>query len=183
MKTIISPNPVSSVQEQIDKMPSDALIAFAYNEDTKSLHFGGRRIIEVCDAGGIISSNFRFDVQIENYNEEKPDLCILGLGYKGQIGFNEVATPYDSLTHVQKLTESTKQQFSFLGEVPDFGMTMGVKSICESKRIIVLALGENKADAVFGMLYGRNDSTIPAAFLQIPVNVEVYLDEKAACRL
>ena len=60
---------------------------------------------------------------------------------------------------------------------------MGIKTITSARDIAVLAFGEDKAAAVFEMLYARDDSVIPAAFLQIPVNVTVYLDEAASSKL
>ena len=183
MKTFVGDDALSLLQARINALPEHAVVALAYNEDTCRLDFGTRKVIEVCDAGGLIASKFRFDMLIEDYNEEPLDFCVLGIGLKGQIGFNEVATPFDSHTHRQKLTETTKNEYSFLGSMPDYGLTMGIKTICNSKEIAVLALGEKRADAVFGMPYGRADSTIPAAFLQVPVNVEVYADTAAASKL
>lgn len=112
------------------------------------------------------------------------DLAVLNLGYKGQFGFNEPATPYSSLTHRQKLTESSLSEFAFLDEeLPEYAYTMGVKTVTGARDIIVVASGEEKSDAVFGMLYGRDDSTIPAAFLQLPLNVEIFIDHEAASKL
>ena len=112
------------------------------------------------------------------------DLAVLNLGYKGQFGFNEPATPYSSLTHRQKLTESSTREFSPLKDgLPEYAYTMGVKTIVGAKDIVVVATGEDKSEAVFGMLYGRDDSTVPAAFLQLPINVEVYADTCAASKL
>lgn len=115
------------------------------------------------------------------------DLAVLGLGINAHIGYNEPATPFDSLTHVQKLTAATKRQLAtrFGGEenCPEFAVTMGIKTLVSARSIMLLAFGEHKADAVFKMLYGRNDSVIPAAFLQIPLNVTVYLDKEAAQKL
>lgn len=115
------------------------------------------------------------------------DLALLGLGDNAHIGFNEPATPFDSLTHRQKLAPATRRQYGALfgGEelVPEFGLTMGVKTLCSAREIILLALGEEKAEAVCHMLYGRTDSAVPAAFLQVPVHVTVYLDREAASKL
>ena len=114
------------------------------------------------------------------------DLAVLNLGYKGQFGFNEPATQYSSLSHRQKLTESSRREFSALypdEELPEYGCTMGIKTIVTAKNIFIAASGEEKADAVFDMLYGRDDSTVPAAFLQLPLNVTVYADPAAASKL
>lgn len=115
------------------------------------------------------------------------DLAILGVGQRGRIGFNEPGTPFDSQTHRQKLTKATKRELSevFGGEdrVPDFGLTMGIHTIVGAKEILVFTCGEDKADPVFRMLYARDDSFVPAAFLQLPLQVTVYADEKAAAKL
>ena len=128
----------------------------------------------------------------ESYDEEIAaagglDLAVLGLGINAHIGFNEPATPFDSLTHRQKLTDATKRQkadtFGAVEAVPEFGVTMGIKTLVMAREILLLAFGESKAEAVFKMLYGRNDSAIPAAFLQIPSQVTVIVDEAAGAKL
>ena len=114
------------------------------------------------------------------------DVAVLGLGANAHIGYNEPAVPYDSLSHRQKLTDATKRQnaevFGSEEAVPEYGYTMGIYTLVWATEIIVLAFGEEKADAVHKMLYGRDDSSVPAAFLQIPRDVTVYLDEKAASK-
>lgn len=129
---------------------------------------------------------------IDGYDEQIKqagglDVAVLGLGGNAHIGFNEPAVPYDSLSHRQKLTDATKRQnaavFGSEEEVPDYGYTMGIYTLVWARQIIVLAFGEEKAEAVHKMLYGRNDSAVPAAFLQIPSDVTVYVDEGAARKL
>lgn len=115
------------------------------------------------------------------------DLAVLGLGMNAHIGYNEPATPYSSITHVQKLTAPTRRQLAaaFGGEenVPERAFTMGIKTIVSARQIMVIALGAEKAQPVFDMLYGRDDSVVPAAFLQMPPEVTVYLDPAAAEKL
>lgn len=115
------------------------------------------------------------------------DLAILGLGENGHFGYNEPSTQFASLSHVQKLSEATKRQnaLMFGGEdkVPDYAVTMGIRTITGAGDIAVLAFGESKAEAVHKMLYGRNDSVVPAAFLQIPMHVTVYLDDASSSQL
>ena len=185
MKTIIgSKNEIiCQIQAYVDALPKDAAIAVAYNEDTAMINLLGKKLIQVMEAGNIISSALHFDITTEDYNGEEIDLALLGIGYKAQIGFNEVATPYASTKHTQKLTRTTKEEYSFLGDVPDEGITLGISDIVKAKKIIVLATGNKKAEAAYNMLYARDDSTVPAAFLQLPPNVDVYLDEEAASLL
>ena len=115
------------------------------------------------------------------------DLAVLGIGERGRIGFNEPGTPFDSTAHRQKLTKATKRELAplFGGEdkTPDFGYTLGIHTLTEAGRILLLALGEERADPVFRMLYARTDSFVPAAFLQIPLQVEIVLDRDAAAKL
>ena len=115
------------------------------------------------------------------------DLAVLGLGEGASVAFNELATQYDTHTHVQKLTNRIKAEWAHLfggaDGVPPFGVTLGFKNICSARRIVVVALGVRRCDAVFNMLYGRNDSVYPAAFLQLPLEVCLFADEDAAARL
>lgn len=115
------------------------------------------------------------------------DLAVLGIGHNGHFGYNEPGTQFDSFTHMQTLAPATRRQLAeaFGGEdkTPEKALTMGIKTITHARDIMVLALGEDKAGATFEMLYARNDSVIPAAFLQIPLNVTVYADQAAASKL
>lgn len=115
------------------------------------------------------------------------DLAVLGLGINARIGFCEIATPFDSRTHRQKLAPASRRELAPLfgseDKVPVYGLTMGVKTLVDARSILVTASGEERAKAVFDMLYGRDDSIVPAAFLQIPPDVTVLLDEAAASKL
>ncbi len=115
------------------------------------------------------------------------DLAVLGIGDNGHIGFNEPAAPFSSRTRIQKLTDKTRNQYRWLFDtenaVPEEAYTMGIRTLTEARQIIVVAIGEEKAEAVFKMLYARNDSTVPAAFLQLPAEVTVYADQDAGKKL
>ena len=115
------------------------------------------------------------------------DLAVLGLGVNARIGYNEPGTQFSTGCRVQKLTGKTKQQLAWLfpdgASVPEKAVTMGIRTLTQAKEILVLAVGEEKAKAVFDMLYARDDSVIPAAFLQIPANVTVCVDPAAGSRL
>ncbi len=114
-------------------------------------------------------------------------LSVLGLGERGRVGFNEPGTPFDSSTHRQKLTKATKRELSALfgseEQTPDFGYTVGIHTLLRARRTLVLALGGQRADPVFRMLYARTDSFVPAAFLQLSPEVEIFLDPAAASKL
>ncbi len=115
------------------------------------------------------------------------DLAVLGIGANCHIGYNEPGTLFDSRTHVQKLTDRTKKQLLKRGfseaDVPEAAVTMGIKTLTDSRKILLLAFGEEKAAAVFQMLYAKTTSYIPAAYLQIPLEVTVLLDGAAAEKL
>ena len=129
---------------------------------------------------------------VEGFDEEIRkagglDLAVLGIGDNAHIGFNEPAVPYNTRCRIQKLTERTKQQYKWLfgttEDVPDKACTMGIRTLVEAKKIIVLTLGAEKAKATFDMLYARDDSAVPAAFLQLPFDVTVYADKEAGAKL
>ena len=115
------------------------------------------------------------------------DLAVLGLGVNAHIGYNEPGTRFSTGCRVQKLTDKTKQQLAWLfpggTSIPEKAVTMGIRTLTRAKEILVLAVGEEKAKAVFDMLYARDDSVIPAAFLQIPADVTVYVDPAAGSKL
>lgn len=115
------------------------------------------------------------------------DLAILGLGENSAVAFNEPATQFDTHTHVQRLTGKTRaalaERFGGEDKVPERGVTLGFRELCAARRIVVIALGERMRDAAFRMIYGRDDSIYPAAFLQIPSDVSVFLDAGSAERL
>ena len=111
------------------------------------------------------------------------DFAVLGIGNNAHIGLNEPATQWDTRCRIQKLTEKTRRQYAWMfpeGSVPEKAVTMGIRTLTSARNILVLALGEEKAPATFSMLYARDDSVIPAAFLQLPRNVTVYADPAAA---
>lgn len=124
----------------------------------------------------------------EHYDEEIAeagglDMAVLGLGVNAHVGYNEPAVPFASLTHRQKLTEKTRRQLEETfgaGAAPAYAWTMGIKTLVSARSILVLAYGEEKAWAVFQMLYARDDSVIPAAFLQLSPEVTVCVDPEAA---
>jgi glucosamine-6-phosphate deaminase len=115
------------------------------------------------------------------------DLQLLGIGINGHIGFNEPGTPLESLTHVVTLTESTREAnkrfFASLDEVPTQAATMGIKTVMNARGIILIATGENKADAIAATVNGPVTADMPASALQLHPNVEIYLDETAASKL
>lgn len=115
------------------------------------------------------------------------DIQILGIGQNGHIGFNEPGTPLDSLTHVVELTESTinanKRYFDKVEDVPTRAVSMGIGSIMKGKKMILMAYGEAKAEAIKGMIDGPVTIDMPASALQNHQDVVVIIDDAAASKL
>ena len=115
------------------------------------------------------------------------DIQILGIGQNGHIGFNEPCTPLDSLTHIVELTESTinanKRYFDKVEDVPTRAVSMGIGSIMKGKKMILMAYGEAKAEAIKGMIDGPVTTDMPASALQNHQDVVVIIDDAAASKL
>ena len=115
------------------------------------------------------------------------DLQLLGLGRNGHIGFNEPAADFPKITHCVDLTESTieanKRFFASADEVPRQAYTMGIGTIMKADKILVVAKGEDKADAVAAMVQGKINPEVPASILQLHNNVILVADEAALSKL
>ncbi|MDX1384177.1 MAG: glucosamine-6-phosphate deaminase [Thermoanaerobaculia bacterium] len=116
------------------------------------------------------------------------DLQVLGLGTNGHIGFNEPTGSLASRTWVKILSEQTRRDNSryFGGDperVPRYALTMGIATILGSRHALLLAWGEEKADAVRRMIEGPVSAKCPASALQLHPRVSVVLDAAAASRL
>ena len=124
----------------------------------------------------------------EELKKHTVSIQVLGIGSDGHIAFNEPGTPFDSLTHLADLTQQTINDNArfFEGDitkVPTKAVTMGLGSIMRSKKIILIATGANKADAVYGMLKGEKTIDCPASILQDHADVTVIMDEAASSKL
>lgn len=145
----------------------------------------------------IASSQFHFhrtdlteEEATEHYNKSIAaaggiDLQLLGIGLNGHIGFNEPETPFSQTTHVIELTESTilANAKDFMGANPTHAITMGIKNIMDAKAIVLLALGESKAEIMKRALQGSIDIDCPASVLQKHKNLDVVLDQLAASKM
>ena len=111
------------------------------------------------------------------------DMQLLGIGGNGHIGFNEPGEAFEKETHCVNLTESTIKAnarfFASMDEVPKQAYTMGIKSIMSAKKILLIATGEAKADALYKSLYGPITPNVPASILQLHPDVTVVADEAA----
>ena len=115
------------------------------------------------------------------------DLQVLGIGADGHIAFNEPGSSLGSRTRLKTLAEQTINDnarfFERKEDVPIYAITMGVGTILDAKRIILLANGANKADAVAAAIEGPVCSMITASALQLHPHVQIFLDEEAASKL
>ncbi len=119
----------------------------------------------------------------------RQDLQLLGLGRNGHIGFNEPGEFFEKDVHCVELTQSTvdanKRFFEAGKEVPTHAYTMGIRSILRAKKILVVASGEDKADAVKKVFYGAVTPKVPGSILQLHNDVILVCDEGAfsKCRI
>ena len=106
------------------------------------------------------------------------DLCILGIGTNGHIAFNEPGSSFKSRTRVVNLSEQTIEDNSrFFGSVDDTpkqAITMGLETIMESKKIVLMANGDHKLNILNVAINGEVTEDVPASILQTHKNVEVY---------
>ena len=115
------------------------------------------------------------------------DFQLLGIGRTGHIGFNEPGSNYDSLTRLVYLDYLTRNDarkaFNGMENVPTTAITMGIKTIRKSKRIVLMAWGNNKSSVVKNAIEGDIDSNISASYLQNHKNVTFVLDKTASDEL
>lgn len=115
------------------------------------------------------------------------DLQLLGIGHNGHIGFNEPAEQFTYPTNAVTLTQDTidanKRFFSSEEEVPRRALSMGIGTIMSAKSILLIALGENKAPVIRGMVQGEITPRLPASILRAHPAVTVLLDKGAGSLL
>ena len=111
------------------------------------------------------------------------DLQLLGLGHNGHIGFNEPGQAFETGTHCVDLQESTieanKRFFASATDVPRQAYTMGIKTIMQAKKILVVVSGEDKAEIVKKAFFGPVIPGVPASILQMHNDVILVGDEAA----
>ena len=135
------------------------------------------------DKVNIYPSNCQFpDRNVQAYEERlkgiPADLCILGIGTNGHIAFNEPGSSFDSRTRVVSLSEQTiKDNSRFFGSVDDTpkqAITMGLGTIMDSKKIVLMANGVNKLNILNVAMNGEVTEDVPASILQNHDNVKVF---------
>lgn len=117
------------------------------------------------------------------------DLVVLGLGHNGHIGLNEPGSSPKSRTRVAELTPSTLaaisggERFRSVAESPDRAIAMGMATILEARRVLVLATGLGKAEALHRMLCGRSGPGNPASLLAPHADVTLVCDHEATSNI
>ena len=115
------------------------------------------------------------------------DIQLLGIGSNGHIAFNEPSDCFQRWSHIVELKESTVKDnsrfFKSIEEVPTKAVTMGIGSIMQAKKILIIALGKNKANAIKQLIDGNVTPECPASVLQFHTDVTLMLDRDAASLL
>ena len=127
----------------------------------------------------------RYDELVKSFGYA--DLQLLGLGRNGHIGFNEPSDHFVKETHVVDLTESTIEAnarfFASADDVPKQALTMGIGCIMAARRILLIASGADKADAIYKTVCGPITPECPASILQLHPDVVLVCDEAALSKL
>ncbi len=111
------------------------------------------------------------------------DIQLLGVGRNGHIGFNEPSDKFTDGPFKVELTQSTidaNSKYFKDGEMPRYALTMGIGDIMNAKKILLIATGKEKADAVFKMAKGEVTPDCPASILQNHPDCTIYVDQESA---
>ncbi|MCR5254819.1 MAG: glucosamine-6-phosphate deaminase [Acetatifactor sp.] len=115
------------------------------------------------------------------------DLQMLGIGWNGHIGINQPGTPFERETWVSPMDPIFEERVRRETGVPDDhelgGLTRGIVNIMQTKKIILIAKGEHKADIIKKALEGPITSDIPASVVRLHPNLEVLIDRAAAGKI
>ena len=111
------------------------------------------------------------------------DLAVLGIGLNGHVAFNEPGAPFEAPVHVTTLTEQTLDRLALTessdGAHPRLGLTLGIATILQARRIVLLASGEEKAHVLNSALNGEITEQVPASALRMHSSLRVIADEAA----
>jgi glucosamine-6-phosphate deaminase len=155
---------------------------------------------QLCDHINIPEQNFimpptlsdDFEAECVKFEDELVrrggmDLQMLGIGWNGHIGINQPGTPFESRTWVSPMDPIFEERVRReTGVGPDHklgGLTLGIKTIMQTRKIVLIAKGKNKAEIIKKAVYGPVTIDIPASVLQLHPNCEVLLDPEAASLL
>ena len=182
---------------QVITFSLDEYLELPFNDPNSYYHFYCENLLNhiniqfrnIYFPDGLTKNPSEFSAEYERKIQEAGgiDLQLLGIGRDGHIGFCEPGTPLEMRTHLAKLNSQTiEDNARFFGKkefVPRFVITMGPQTIFEARKIIMMASGENKAEAIAKTLEGPITPQITASILQKHSDVIVILDEAAASKL
>jgi glucosamine-6-phosphate deaminase len=156
------------------------------NEFTASVDFGAEAV------HGLDGMAADLEAEAEQYEARIAaaggvDIQILGIGTDGHVGFNEPMSSLGSRTRIKTLTRQTLQDnarfFADPADVPQHVLTQGLGTIREARHLLLLAMGEAKAEAIAAAVEGPVAALCPGSALQLHPHVSVLVDEAAASRL
>lgn len=109
------------------------------------------------------------------------DVCVLGLGINGHIGFNEPGAVLLPFCHVARLSEESRRHAMVrsMGGPPRLGLTLGMQEILAARRILLLVTGDGKQQALAGLLSGEVSTTLPASFLWLHQDADCLIDRQS----
>ena len=170
----------------IDENNSQSYYYYMMNNFFKHINISHKNInVPNGDAENIYEECLRYESEIKKSGGI--DIQVLGIGVNGHIGFNEPDVNFEAETHLVNLDDTTIESNSRLfkrrEDVPTKAISMGIKTIMYSKRIVLLASGLSKADAIYKTINGKINPEIPASILQLHQDVTVILDKDAASKL
>jgi glucosamine-6-phosphate deaminase len=109
---------------------------------------------------------------------------VLGIGGNGHIAFNEPGSSLGSRTRIKTLTEKTRKDnarfFDSMDQVPKYAITMGIGTIMDARKLVLVANGKGKADAIKKTIEGPISAMVPATIVQMHQHASVLVDEDAA---
>ena len=172
----LAPNAINSNFNALKEMLIDHVDIDKQNVFTPDSTIAKDAIFEYCRL---------YEQRIESFGGL--DIALLGIGRVGNIGFNEPGESFDKQVHCVNLTESTieanKRFFASAEDVPKQAYTMGIKTIMQAKKILIVASGEDKAEIVQKAFFGPITPQVPASVLQLHNDVTLVADEAALSKL
>lgn len=140
---------------------------------------------ETVDRSNVYEFCRRYEEQIDSY--DGLDLVLLSVGRIGNLAYNEPGSQISTLTRLMLLDNDSRRDlkrfYDNTREIPESAITMGLSTIMESREVVLLAWGENKADVIKEIIQGKVDDNIPASFLQMHSNASACIDLNAASHL
>jgi glucosamine-6-phosphate deaminase len=178
---------------QVKTVNLDEYVGLDGNDDQSYRYFMNDKLfnhINIDKANTHVPNGKAVDKQAECERYEKLikdlggiDIQLLGIGNNGHIGFNEPNEYFDKCTHEVQLTESTIQAnarfFASMDDVPKTAISMGIQTIMQAKKIVLIANGPKKADIIYETCFGPITPAVPASVLQLHPDVTVIVDEEA----